>query len=453
MGHKTVGYRWTIAFLLFFATTINYLDRQVLSLLYPMLQEEFKWTNSQYANIASAFQFTYAICLLFAGRVIDKLGTKRGFILAIIIWSVGAIVHAAAIPIGNMLLPVLGWVGLATVPVSVVGFVVSRSLLALGEAGNFPAAIKVTAEYFPKKERSFATGFFNSGANIGAVLAPLSVPWIAEKWGWQMAFVIIGAVGFIWLIFWIIYYDPPEFQKRLSSSELKYIKQEDDEWSEGDKQSQTKFKWSSLLRYKQTWAFSLGKFLTDGVWWFFLFWLPAFLKETYGMNSTEMMWPLVVLYSMVMIGSVAGGWFPVFFMRNGDNPYEGRLKAMLVIAVFPLVVLFAQPFGYISHWVPVLLIGIGASAHQAWSANIFTTVSDMFPKKAIASVVGIGGMAGGIGGVITTKVGGAMFDHYKSLGHIETGYKIMFSFCAIAYLIAWACMKILVPKFKQIDDL
>lgn len=453
MKAKMKGYRWTIASLLFFATTINYLDRQVLSLLFPMLQEEFGWTNSQYANIASAFQFTYAISLLFAGRVIDRLGTKNGFTLAIVVWSVGAIVHAAAIPIGNFLLPALGWIGLAVVPVSVAGFVFSRALLALGEAGNFPAAIKVTAEYFPRKERSLATGIFNSGANIGAVLAPLSVPWIAEKWGWQMAFIVIGAIGFVWLLFWIIYYDIPERQHRLSSEELAYVRQEDTENAGPDQTDSSPFKWSALFQFKQTWAFSLGKFLTDGVWWFFLFWLPAYLKEKYGMTGTEMMWPLVVLYSMVMVGSIAGGWFPVMFIKKGYNPYEGRLKAMLIIAIFPLVVLFAQPFGYISHWVPVLLIGIGASAHQAWSANIFTTVSDMFPKKAIASVVGIGGMAGGIGGVLTTKVGGALFDHYKALGEIETGYNIMFTFCALAYLIAWVGMKMLVPKFKQIEKL
>lgn len=453
MKAKMKGYRWTIASLLFFATTINYLDRQVLSLLFPMLQEEFGWTNSQYANIASAFQFTYAISLLFAGRIIDRLGTKNGFTLAIVVWSIGAIIHAAALPIGNFLLPALGWIGLAAVPVSVAGFVFSRALLALGEAGNFPAAIKVTAEYFPRKERSLATGIFNSGANIGAVLAPLSVPWIAEKWGWQMAFIIIGAIGFVWLIFWLIYYAIPERQHRLTSEELAFIRQEDQETVGPDQIDSTPFKWSTLFLFKQTWAFSLGKFLTDGVWWFFLFWLPAYLKEKYGMTGTEMMWPLVVLYSMVMVGSVAGGWFPVLFIKKGYNPYEGRLKAMLIIAILPLVILFAQPFGYISHWVPVLLIGIGASAHQAWSANIFTTVSDMFPKKAIASVVGIGGMAGGIGGVLTTKIGGALFDHYKAMGNIEIGYNIMFTFCALAYLVAWTGMKILVPRFKQIEKL
>ena len=452
MSEKTTNYRWTIVSLLFFATTINYLDRQVLSLLYPMLQDKFKWTNSQYANIASAFQFTYAVSLLFAGRIIDQLGTKRGYAWAIVVWSIGAMVHAWAIPIGDFLVGILGLIGLTAVPVSVLGFMFSRALLGIGEAGNFPAAIKVTAAYFPKHERSFATGIFNSGANIGAVLAPLSVPWIAATWGWEMAFVLIGGVGFIWLIFWWKYYAPPALQKRVSAKELAYI-QQDEENENVEKENNQKVKWTKLFRYKQTWSFSIGKFLTDGVWWFFLFWLPAYLKEKYGMSATEMALPLVVLYSMVMVGSVAGGWFPAYFVKKGMNVYEGRLKAMFVIALFPLVVLAAQPLGYISFWVPVILIGIGASAHAAWSANIFTTVSDMFPNKAIGSVVGIGGMAGGIGGVLTTKIGGALFDYYKGKGNIETGYLIMFSFCAIAYVLAWVIMKSLVPKFNKIEDL
>jgi ACS family hexuronate transporter-like MFS transporter len=452
MSEKTTSYRWTIVSLLFFATTINYLDRQVLSLLYPMLQDKFKWTNSQYANIASAFQFTYAVGLLFAGRIIDQLGTKRGYAWAIVVWSIGAMVHAWAIPIGDFLVGILGLIGLTAVPVSVLGFMFARALLGIGEAGNFPAAIKVTAAYFPKHERSFATGIFNSGANVGAVLAPLSVPWIATTWGWEMAFVLIGGVGFIWLIFWLKYFDLPLLQKRVSAKELAYIQQhEENETIEKD--NNQKIKWTKLFRYKQTWSFSIGKFLTDGVWWFFLFWLPAYLKEKYGMTATEMALPLVVLYSMVMVGSIAGGWFPAYFVKKGMNVYEGRLKAMFVIALFPLVVLAAQPLGYISFWIPVILIGIGSSAHAAWSANIFTTVSDMFPNKAIGSVVGIGGMAGGIGGVLTTKIGGALFDYYKAKGNIETGYLIMFSFCAIAYILAWIIMKSLVPKFNKIEDL
>lgn len=455
MTMQAIGkYRWTICALLFFATTVNYLDRQVLSLLKPSLEEKFGWSNSDYANIASVFQFTYAISMLFAGSFIDKLGTKKGYTWAIIIWSIGAVLHALAIPMGEGIATILGWVGIISVPVSIAGFMLSRAILGFGESGNFPAAIKTIAEYFPKKERSFATGIFNSGTNVGAILAPLTVPWIAKNWGWESAFLIIGAVGFLWIFFWLAFYEKPEKQKRLSATELEYIQSDHDE-KETDKNEATKEKvpWFKLLGYKQTWAFTFGKFMTDGVWWFFLFWLPAYLKDQHGITGTEIMLPLTVLYSMTMFGSIGGGWFPTYFIKRGYTPYDGRMKAMLLIALIPLVVLAAQPLGHISFWMPVILIGIGASAHQAWSANIFTTVSDMFPKKAVASIVGIGGMAGGIGGVLITKAGGALFDHYKALGHIETGYTIMFAFCAVAYLLAWVVMKGLVPKYKVITDL
>jgi ACS family hexuronate transporter-like MFS transporter len=303
---------------------------------------------------------------------------------------------------------------------------------------------------------------------VGAILAPLTVPWMAANWGWESAFIVIGAVGFLWLTFWLIMYERPDQQKRLSEAELAYINSDRDEnlpdkeilkGSTPDPQAGVapvpveKVSWLKLLSYKQTWAFTFGKFMTDGVWWFFLFWLPAYLKDQYGMTGTEIALPLTVLYSLTMFGSIGGGWFPMYFIRKGYQPYDGRMKAMLMIALIPLVVLAAQPLGGISFWMPVILIGIGASAHQAWSANIFTTVSDMFPKRAVASVVGIGGMAGGIGGVLVTKLGGALFDHYKGLGHIETGYSIMFVICAVAYLIAWAVMKTLVPKYKPITDL
>jgi ACS family hexuronate transporter-like MFS transporter len=438
--------------LLFFATTVNYLDRQVLSLLKPVLEDEFGWSNSDYANIASVFQFSYAISMLFAGRVIDKLGTKKGYAWAIIIWSLAAMMHAYAIPIGQMFSTGLGFIGITMLPVSILGFMISRALLGFGESGNFPAAIKATAEYFPKKERSFATGIFNSGTTIGAILAPLTVPWITAQYGWEFTFLVIGGIGFLWLFAWAFYYEKPEKQKRLSKEELDYIKV--DQIEEGNSAlNDEKVKWFRLLAYKQTWTFAVGKFLTDGVWWFFLFWLPAYLKDEYGMIGTDIALPLTVLYSMTMFGSIGGGYFPVYFINKGNSPYIGRMKAMLLIAFFPLVVLAAQPLGSISFWMPVLLIGIGASAHQAWSANLYTTVSDMFPKKAVASVIGIGGMAGGMGGVIVNKVGGALFDYYKALGHIETGYTIMFSFCAVAYLLAWVIMKRLTPQYKYIDDL
>ena len=455
MQEKIGKYRWTICALLFFATTVNYLDRQVLSLLQPHLEETFHWTNSDYANIASVFQFTYAIAMLFAGRVIDKLGTKKGYAWAIIIWSAGAMIHALAIPIGEHISALLGWMGIAVASVSIAGFMLSRAVLAIGEAGNFPSAIKATAEYFPKKERSLATGIFNSGANVGAILAPLTVPWIYHHWGWETAFIIIGGFGFLWLLFWLIAYKKPSEQKRLSPAELAYITDCEEETvieTNAHPAAETKVSWIKLLAYRQTWAFTFGKFMTDGVWWFFLFWLPAYLK-TKGIVDEAVMLPLGVVYTMAMVGSITGGWFPMYFIRKGNKVYDGRMKAMFVIALFPLIVLLAQPLGYISVWVPILLIGIGTSAHQAWSANIFTTVSDMFPKKAVGSVIGIGGMAGGFGGVILTKIGGALFDHYKALGNIQTGYTIMFAICALAYLLAWIVMKVLVPQYKPITDL
>jgi len=453
--NQSIGkYRWTICGLLFFATTVNYLDRQVLSLLAPSLSEEFNWTNSDYANITAVFQLIYAFSMLFAGRIIDKLGTKVGYVLAITIWSLGAIMHAYSLPIGTAFSSVLVWFGMGAVPVSIAGFMISRAVLGFGESGNFPAAIKATAEYFPKKERSLATGIFNSGANVGAILAPLTVPWIAVNYGWESAFILVGAIGFLWIIFWYIFYEIPTKQTRLSKAELEYINH--DEIAVPEKTEEIvaqKVSWTKLLSYKQTWAFILGKFLTDGIWWFFLFWLPKYLEAQFGMVKTDIVLPLSVLYSMTMFGSIYGGWFPIYFINKGYSAYDGRLKAMFYIALFPLVVLLAQPLGHISFWIPVLLIGVGASAHQAWSANIFTTVSDMFPKKSIGSIIGIGGMAGGIGGVLVSKLGGYLFDYYDGLGHIQTGYTIMFVICAVAYLIAWFIIKTLVPKYNPIKDL
>jgi len=448
-------YRWTICALLFFATTINYIDRQVLSLLQPTLAAEYGWSNSDYANINVVFTFVYAISMLFAGRIIDKLGTKRGFTWAIVIWSLGAMLHAFAIPIGEVFGSAFSALGITVATASVLGFMISRAVLAFGESGNFPAAIKTTAEYFPKKERSLATGIFNSGANIGAVVAAPLVYFIVDKWHWQGAFIVVGLLGFLWLLLWFFFYEKPEKQKRLSASELQYIQQDDevDGVVATPDNVQQKVSWVKLLGYKQTWSFAVGKFMTDGVWWFFLFWLPAYLKAQYGMVDSEISVPIMVIYSLTMIGSISGGWFPMYFIKRGYQAYNGRMMAMFIIALFPLVVLLAQPLGHISYWIPVLLIGIGASAHQAWSANIFTTVSDMFPKKAVASVVGIGGMAGGLGGVVVNKLGGFLFDKYQALGHIETGYTIMFGICAVAYLLAWFIMKSLVPKYRPITDL
>lgn len=457
INQKISRHRWTICALLFFATTVNYLDRQVLSLLQPLLSEEFGWSNSDYADIAAAFQFTYAIAVIFAGRFIDRIGTKKGYAWAITFWSVGAAIHAFAIGIGEVVSPALSFIGII-LPVSVIGFMFGRIVLAVGEAGNFPAAIKTVGEWFPRKERSLATGIFNSGANIGAILAPLTVPWIAGHLGWQAAFLIVGSIGFLWLIFWFILYESPEkmlAKGKITRREYDYIHQEESKELNPEITIEKKesVSWFKLLTYRQTWSFFFGKFMTDGVWWFFLFWLPSYLKMQYNLEGSEIMWPLTVLYSMTMIGSICGGWFPAFFIQKGMEPYKARMTAMLIIALIPLVVLLAQPLGGISMWLPIILIGIGCSAHQAWSANIYTTVSDMFPGKAVASVTGIGTMAGGLSGVIISKAAGALFDHYQALDKIETGYTIVFSFCAVAYVIAWLIMKSLVPKFKPITNL
>lgn len=450
MNKKIGNFRWTICALLFFVTTINYLDRQVLSLLAPELSDIFGWSNTDYGNITAVFQFVYAIFFLVSGRLIDKLGTRGGFAIAVALWSIGAIIHAYALTIGDAANSVLQLLGFATVPVSIIGFMIARAVLGIGESASFPAAVKATAEYFPKKERSFATGIFNSGSNVGAILAPLAVPWLSQQYGWQSAFELVGGIGFIWFFFWLWIYRKPDQQKRLSKKELAYIRS-DVEKESLDKTIKTS--WFQLLKYKQTWAFIFGKFLTDGVWWFFLFWLPIYLESQYDVKGTDLALPIAVLYSMTMVGSIWGGYFPAHFIKKGMNPYKGRMKAMFIIALFPFATLLAQPLGGYSFWFPVFLIGIGASAHQAWSANIYTTVSDMFPNKAVASVIGIGSMAGGLGGVVIQHYSGQIFDYYKELGHLGTGYTIVFTFCGIAYLIAWIIMKTLVPHYKLIKDL
>jgi MFS transporter, ACS family, hexuronate transporter len=503
-NQKIGKYRWTICALVFFATTVNYLDRQVLSLLKDTLEVQFNWSDTDYANIVSAFQFVYAISMLFVGRFIDWLGTKWGYAWSLIVWSLAAMGHALARSTG--------------------GFMIARGLLGFGESGNFPAAIKTVAEWFPKKERALATGIFNSGTNVGAILAPLVVPWIVGHLGWEAAFLIIGAFGFTWLIFWFWLYEIPSRSKRVAQPEFDYIHSDNiDEPAPVVNDKAEKVSWFKLLTFKQTWAFSFGKFMTDGVWWFYLFWLPAFLKAQYGMTGMQVAFPLAVLYTMSTVGSVTGGWFPMYFINKGYDPYTGRMRAMLLIALFPLVVLLAQPLGHISFWIPVLLIGVGTAAHQAWSANIFTTVSDMFPKKTVGSVTGIGGMAGGLGGIVVNKASGWIFDGFRSSGiakswveaqaqnlggfvekirsmtlvnkyndvidinsvalsnlpvevveklqsvdpalflqlkelqtpivqgSMMTAYTIVFVFCALAYLLAWSVMHFLVPKMKKVE--
>jgi ACS family hexuronate transporter-like MFS transporter len=426
---KVGTYRWRIVGLLFFATTINYLDRQVISLLKDdYLEPLFGWTEMDYANVVIAFQIAYAAGMLGAGWLIDKIGTKLGYALVLVVWSVAAILHAFAR--------------------STFGFVAARALLGVSEAGNFPAAIKTTAEWFPKKERALATGVFNSGTNIGAVVAPLTVPALAAAMGWEWAFIITGAIGFFWLIFWFLYYDIPTRQKRLARPEFEYITRDDAR--EEAETNTDKVSWFRLLTFRQTWAFIVGKFLTDPVWWFYLFWLPSFLNKEYGMTKTDLAIPIAAVYTMTTVGSVLGGWLSGYFINMGWPVYRARKTAMLTYALLVVPVVAAQALGALSPWYAVLIIGLAASAHQAWSANIFTLVSDMFPKKAIASVVGLGGMAGAIGGILIAKAAGVLLDHYKALGSIETGYYIMFFICGSAYLLAWSIMHLLAPRQQQV---
>lgn len=429
---KVGRYRWTICWLVFYATTINYLDRQVISLLKPTLDKEFNWTETDYSNIVVAFQFAYAIGMVGAGRIIDKIGTKIGYALTLTFWSIASVLHAFA--------------------TGAFSFAIYRAFLGVTEAGNFPAAFKTVAEWFPRKERAYAGGIFNSGTNVGAILAPLVVPYIAIHYSWKISFIIIGAIGFIWLIFWFIYYDTPAKQKRLSQEELNYINSDADH--SATVEVQPKIPWGKLLRYKQTWAFITGKFLTDGIWWFLLFWLPAFLNAQYHLEGMQVSLPIAFVYTLAGVASVFGGWLPMHLVKNkGWNIVQARKTSMFIYAFFPLFIIVSQTAGSYHMWYAIIIIGIAASAHQAWSANLFTTVSDMFPKNSVASVIGIGGMAGGIGGMIVSSSAGLLFDYYKNQGHIETGYFIMFLYCGLGYLIAWFIMfGGLVPKMKPVIE-
>lgn len=428
---QTIGkYRWRICSLVFFATTINYLDRAVISLLKKQLTGEFNWTETDYGNIVIAFQLSYAFGLLGAGKLIDKLGTKIGYGLATFLWSIAAIAH--------------GFVK------TTFGFGVARAALGLTEAGNFPAAIKTTAEWFPKKERAFATGIFNSGSNIGAIIAPLIVPLIAKHMGWQWAFILTGAIGFIWLLLWFKYYEIPAKHKKLSKAEFDYIHSDNDENLESPNAEIKKTSWVKLLGFRQTWAFAVGKFLTDPIWWFYLFWLPDFLDKQYHLESTDVALPIALVYTMASVGSIAGGWLPMNLIKNNWTVFKARRVSMLIYALCVLPVVFAQWLGNINMWLAITIIGLAAAAHQAWSANIFTTVSDMFPKRTVASVTGIGGMFGALGGIIIARLAPKLFEHYKALGNEQQAYFIMFVICGLAYLTAWVVMKWLVPKPKQV---
>jgi ACS family hexuronate transporter-like MFS transporter len=456
-GARISRYRWTICGLVFFATTVNYLDRNVLGLLKQTLSDGGVFGADKadrelnYSTVVICFQLAYAAGMLAAGRLIDRVGTKAGYSWSLIGWSAAAIGHA----FGHTTVMFGFW----------------RAALGFSEAGNFPAANKTIAEWFPRKERAFATGLYNSGANVGAIIAPLVVPAIAAAWGWEWAFVLTGAIGLLWLGFWHAQYDSPAAKLetgRLTQAEYDYIHGDREEVATGDRAS---VPWSRLLGFRQTWAFVLGKFLTDPVWWFYLFWLPAFLT---GENARKVAaylavhpdypgsrgtipgvisWPLAlaVVYTLSTAGSIFGGWLPKWFINGGMDPSRARKWAMLLFALLPLSVLFASRLGQVNTWLAVLPIAIACSAHQAWSANIFTTVSDMFPKRAVASVTGIGGMAGAVGGILISRVAGVLLQHFAALERIELGYGILFVICGSAYLAAWIVMHLLAPRFEQVD--
>ncbi len=433
------SFRWVICGLLFLATTINYIDRQVVALLAPTLSGLFHWTDVDYSYIVFNFTLAYAIGLLAMGRVIDWLGTKTGFALAIVAWSVAAIAHAVAHQYTGPAIPSLAldektgftFVSLAG---SVAGFSIARFALGLGEAGNFPASIKAVAEWFPRKERALATGLFNSGTNVGALVAPLAVPWITLTWGWEWAFVATGALGFLWLVLWLAMYRSPREHPRLSPDELAYIESDPIE-------AVTPVPWARLLPHRQTWAFAVGKFMTDPIWWLYLYWVPDFLHRVHHIDLKGSALPIFVIYQIATIGSVAGGWLPARLLERGWSLNAARKTAMLVPAFCVLPIMFAP---FVSNlWGAVVLIGIAASAHQAWSANIFTFSSDMFPKRAVGSVVGIGGMAGAVGGMLISLVVGQILQTTGS-------YVPIFLIAGLAYLTALGLIHLLVPTIKQV---
>ncbi len=434
LSEKIGKYRWRICGLIFFATTINYIDRSVISFLKSTFTQDYGWTDGDYADVEITFKIFYALGLLGAGRLIDKLGTKMGYAVATFLWSLAGVAT--------------GFVN------TVLGFKIVRGALGLAEAGNFPAAIKTVAEWFPKKERALATGIFNSGANIGAIVTPLTVPFMVEHWGWQSAFIVTGLLGFVWLIFWFWLYEVPRKHKKLSEAELVFIESDKNEVLADASMADDapKMSWWKLLTFPQTWAFAVGKLLTDPIWWFYIFWLPDFFESMYKMKITAASWPVAAVYLLSTVGSVAGGWLPLYFVnKKGWTVYKARRISMLIYAFSVLPILFALVLGSINMWLAVLVIGIAASAHQAWSANIFTTVSDMFPKKSTASVTGIGGMFGSIGGILLSLfVQKNMFVYYRSINQIETAYYIMFIVCALSYLAAWIIMQLLIKKRKPL---
>jgi ACS family hexuronate transporter-like MFS transporter len=423
---EVVGrYRWVVCALLFFATTVNYIDRQILSLLKPILDKELGWTNAEFGAVNAAFQGAYAVGLLLFGVLVDRVGTKLGYAISIGAWSLAALSHSFA--------------------GTVAGFTNARMALGLGEGGNFPSAVKAVALWFPKRERAFATALFNSGANVGAIVAPAFVPWLAATWGWRSAFVAAGIAGIVWLFFWLPFYDVPEKTPKLGAAELAHIRSD-----EPDETAvfAARPSWSSVLKQRAAWSFVVGKLLTDPVWWFFLTWLPDYFKKTRGMDLKQSWVHLVSIYVIVTVLSIIGGYIPSLLVRRGFGVSRARKTSMLVFACLVLPVLGVTQVGV---WPAVVLIGLAGAAHQAWSANLFTSVSDMFPKHAVASVVGVGGMAGSLGGMFFPIYAGKLLDSFTAAHNVTAGYAILFTICGSAYLVAFALNHVLAPKFEPVS--
>jgi len=420
-------YRWLIVSLLFFATTINYIDRQIIGLLKPILEKEFKWSETDYAHIVMAFTAAYAIGLLLAGRMIDKTGTRKGYAISIVIWSIAGMFHALA--------------------KSVTGFSIARIALGLGEAGNFPAAVKAVAEWFPKSERGVATGIFNAGASVGVVAALMIAPWILANYGWQEVFWITGALGFLWLIFWLIFYQIPQKQRRLSKKELDYIvagqeKTETEREREGEREGErVSVSWGRLFSFRQTWAYITGKALIDPIYWFFLFWLPSYFSSTFSLDLKKPSLQLITIYAATTIGSIGGGYLSSLLIRKGWDVMKARKFSLLLFAVLELSVIVVQFAS--GAWAAVALISFAVAIHQAWATNIFTIASDLFPSEAVSSVVGIGGMAGAVGGILFPILVGSLLDAYKASGNITAGYNILFTVCGFTYLLAFFIIHLL----------
>lgn len=434
-------YRWMICVLLLFAAIINYVDRQVIGILKPTLTEKFGWGVDEriYSSIVFSFQLAYAIGFIFAGRFMDAVGVRKGFAISVTLWSIAAAGHGMAAMVPNWTLPMLNLdakTGFTFITLSgaAVGFAIARFALGLGEAGAFPASIKTVAEWFPKKERSLATGIFNSGTNVGALLTPLIVPWILLHWGWEWAFVGTGALGLVWVVWWLSAYREPEVHPRLSAAELAYIRSDPPD-------PVVKIPWAKLLPHRQTWAFAIGKFMTDPIWWFYLYWLPKFLDTRYGVSLSKVALPLITIYLVADVGSVGGGWLSGFLIKRGWSVNAGR-KITLLIAALLIVPTMLAPFSG-NMWTAVLIVSVAAAAHQWWSANLFTLSSDMFPQHAVGSVVGIGGFAGAFGGVLFQRGTGLVLQNNGN------NYVPIFIVCGLAYVTALLIVHLLVPRMER----